>query len=993
MRAMAKRISVAATVEDARAEGYLRTLRSIFPSTRLKSVAVAQAYTVDAKLSARELDAFAKRLTSPLTEIYSCTRVLAPRHFAYALEIGFHPGVTDNVAKTACQMLEDALGKKLTKDEDVYTSFFVFLDGVSRKEAEEMARELHNPLIERASIYDAKQAKRGFPIVVPKVHLHERVSADTVNLDVPEDELVRIGKEGVANPDGTRRGPLALSLNAMKTIQSHYKKLKRMPTDIELESLAQTWSEHCKHSIFADPIDEVKEGIYKRYIKGATQKIRKSKGKKDFCLSVFTDNAGGIVFDDEYIVTHKVETHNSPSALDPFGGAITGIVGVNRDALGFGLGAKPIANVYGFCVAPPAGGPHKHALVYRDAAKKQPLLPSRRIIEGVIKCVNAGGNQSGIPTPLGFVATDPRYRGKPLVFAGTVGFLPRKSAGRVLHEKRARAGDYIVVAGGRVGLDGIHGATFSSEALASGSPATAVQIGDPITQKKMSDAIVREAREKALYSSITDNGAGGISCSIAEMAKECGGAIVDLEKVPLKYPGLSPWQIWISESQERMTFAVPKKHWKELKKLFDRHDVEATVVGEFTASRKCVVRYKGKTIMNMQMEFLHDGRPVEHQKTKKPVYTNIEPPKSARNAPLEKSLLALLARPNVGSISFISQQYDHEVQGTSVTKPLQGRGRVNADAAVMQPLPHSKKGVVLSHGFFPWYSDIDTYAMAAASIDAAVRNAVCAGASLDHLAILDNFCWSSSNTPERLYELKESAKAVFDTAVAYGTPYISGKDSMFNDFRGFDAKGKKIHIAAPPTLLISAIGVVDDVTRAVTIDFKAEGDRIYLIGETHDELGASEYFALLSEKAKKSYIGTSVPRTHTKKNLVAYKALERAIQKGCIASALSVGRGGLAAALSKSAIGGQLGALLDLSRLPGTASSDDAILFSESQGRILVSVRAGLEKEFEKTLRGAKCTRVGTVKGTELSLVVRASALKIPLSTLASAYRTSFKNW
>ncbi|MHB1086625.1 MAG: phosphoribosylformylglycinamidine synthase subunit PurL, partial [Minisyncoccota bacterium] len=832
-------------------------------------------------------------------------------------------------------------------------------------------------------------AKRGLPIVVPGVHLHERVAADAVSLDVSDDELVRIGKEGVANPDGTRRGPLALSLNAMKTIQSHYRKLKRLPTDIELESLAQTWSEHCKHSIFADPIDEVKEGIYRRYIKGATQKIRKSKGKRDFCLSVFTDNAGGIAFDEEYIVTHKVETHNSPSALDPFGGAITGIVGVNRDALGFGLGAKPIANVYGFCV----GDPHEDVPVYRDAAKKQPLLPSRRILEGVIRGVNAGGNQSGIPTPLGFVATDPRFRGKPLVFAGTVGFLPRKSAGRILHEKKARAGDYIVVAGGRVGLDGIHGATFSSEALASGSPATAVQIGDPITQKKMSDAVVREARDRALYTSITDNGAGGISCSIAEMAKECGGALVNLEKVPLKYQGLSPWQIWISESQERMTFAVPQKHWKELKKLFDRHDVEACVVGEFTASGKCVVKYKGKTIMDMHMEFLHDGRPVEHQKTRKPVYTNIEPPKSVRNVPLEKSLLALLGRPNIGSISFISQQYDHEVQGTSVTKPLQGRGRVNADAGVIQPLPRSKKGVVLSHGFFPWYSDIDTYAMAAASIDAAVRSAVCAGASLVHLAVLDNFCWSSSNTPERLYELKESAKAVYDTAVAYGTPYISGKDSMFNDFRGFDAKGKKIHIAAPPTLLISAIGVIDDVSRAVTIDFKAEGDRIYLIGETHDELGASEYFALLSEKAKKTYRGTRVPRTHTKKNLLAYRALEHAIQKGCIASALSVGRGGLAVALSKSAIGGQLGALLDLSQLPGNASSDDAILFSESQGRVLVSVRAGMEAEFEKAMKGAKCTRIGTVKGSELSLIAGSSALKIPLGTLTAAYRASFKDW
>ena len=330
-------------------------------------------------------------------------------------------------------------------------------------------------------------------------------------------------------------------------------------------------------------------------------------------MSVFKDNSGGIVFDDQYIVTHQVETHNSPSALDPFGGSITGIVGVNRDALGFGLGARPIANVYGFCV----GDPEETSVLYRDKALTQPLLPARRILEGVIKGINHGGNQSGIPTPLGFVAVDPRYRGKPLVFAGTVGLIPRKMHGKKMSEKRARVGDYIVMTGGHVGLDGIHGATFSSEVLAEGSPATAVQIGDPITQKKMSDAIVREARDAGLYSSITDNGAGGISCSVAEMAKECGGCVVDLEKVPLKYPGLAPWQIWISESQERMTLAVPPRSWRALKKIFDRHGVEASVIGSFTSAKRCVVRYRGKRIMDIEMKFLHDGRPVTIQKSTK----------------------------------------------------------------------------------------------------------------------------------------------------------------------------------------------------------------------------------------------------------------------------------------------------------------------------------------------------------------------------------------
>lgn len=979
---MAVRITVAQNVADARASSILSTLKNIFPKTKLRDVAVVQVYTIDAKLGAKDLARAADRLTNPVTEVSSPSRVLAPKGYDHAIEIGFHPGVTDNVAKTTKETIEDALRRKFKNGEDVYTSQIIFLAGaVSRAEAEAMAKELHNPLIERSHVYTAGER---FPITVPRVVLHEHVAVDTVDLEVSDDELVAIGKSGIKNADGTRRGPLALSLSAMKAIQAHYRKLGRKPTDIELETFAQTWSEHCKHTIFSDPMDDIKEGIYRRYIKGATKAIRKAKGKKDFCVSVFTDNSGGIEFNDDYLVTHKVETHNSPSALDPFGGAITGIVGVNRDSLGFGLGAKPIANVYGFCVA----DPRDTTALYRDAAKSQPLLPARRILEGVVKGINAGGNQSGIPTPLGFLAVDPRYRGKPLVFAGTVGLIPKKHGKTKLYEKRAQPGDYIVMAGGRVGLDGIHGATFSSEALAAGSPATAVQIGDPITQKKLSDAIVREARDRGLYTSITDNGAGGLSSSVGEMAKESGGCKIDLDTVPLKYPGLAPWQIWISESQERMTLAVPKKQWNALKAIFDRHDVEASVIGEFTDSGRCVVKFKGKTVMDVGMDFLHDGRPIEKLITKKPRYENVEPSKTARAMPIEKALIDLMARPNIASYSFISQQYDHEVQGTSVLKPLQGRGRVNADAGVFQPLSDSPRAVVLAHGFAPWYSDLDTHAMAAASIDLAVRSAIAAGASREYLAILDNFCWSTSNTPERLYELKRAAEAVYDTAVAYGTPYISGKDSMFNDFRGFTAKGEKIHIAAPPTLLISAIGIIENGSFAQSIDFKREGDAIYIVGATKDELGASEYFHMLSEKAGKRALGAKVPKTDLKMNLKTYDALEKVMRTGIVASALAIGRGGLGAALGKAAIAGKLGASIELSPLKLPA---DTALFSESTGRFLVSVRHGKENEFEKAI-GKAVQRIGTVGGTTLDIVVGKTRSSNPIAQLDAAYKKTFAN-
>ncbi|HTR18851.1 MAG TPA: phosphoribosylformylglycinamidine synthase subunit PurL [Candidatus Paceibacterota bacterium] len=982
--ARAHRIAVSSTVPDARAQGYLASFRNSFPRAKATTATVVSCYTIDARLSREDLATAAKRLANPITEKATIDTLSAPKGFACAIEIGFLPGVTDNVGKTAKQTIEDAIGRKFKESESVYSSMLIFLSGkISTREAEGFARGLHNSLIERASVYQA--GTRVFPIVVPKVKLHASARADIVRLNVPDDELGRIGKQGIADRDGTRRGPLALSLHAMKVIQKHFKELGRNPTDVELESLAQTWSEHCKHTIFADPLDEVKEGIYRRYIKGATEQIRKEKGDKDFCVSVFTDNSGGIAFDDEYLVTHKVETHNSPSALDPFGGAITGIVGVNRDALGFGLGAKPIANVYGFCVA----DPEDKTNLFRDKEKHQPLLAARRILEGVVRGVNAGGNQSGIPTPLGFVAIDPRYRGKPLVFAGTVGLIPRKQKGKKLYEKKARPGDYIVMAGGRVGLDGIHGATFSSESLSSGSPATAVQIGDPITQKKLSDALVREARDVGLYTSITDNGAGGLSCAVAEMAKECGGCLVDLEKVPLKYPGLSPWQIWISESQERMTLSVPKKNWTKLKKVLDRHDVEATRIGVFTDSGRCVVRYKGKKVMDLGMEFLHDGRPIEVQKGKRVNRVHADPPvRLRRTGGLDAAFLELLSRPNVGSTAFIAQQYDSEVQGSSVTKPLQGRGRVNADAGVLQPLPNSQKGIVLSHGYAPWYSDIDTYHMAASAIDTAVRNAVCAGASREYLAILDNFCWSSSNEPGRLYELKRAAKACFDIATAYATPYISGKDSMFNDFRGFTAQGEKIHIAAPPTLLISAIGIIPDVSKAVTLDLKQEGDLLYLLGDTKDELGASEYFSMLG------YVGAGVPTVDAKKNAKTYDALSQAMEEGLISSALGVGRGGLAVALAKSAVAGQFGADVDLSSVPGAPKNAESILFSESQGRVLVSIRPEAQREFEMLMRGVPSVRIGQVGNAgHLSIELPRSGFSIPLSKLTIAYRKPFKSW
>ncbi|OGJ10714.1 hypothetical protein A2456_02680 [Candidatus Nomurabacteria bacterium RIFOXYC2_FULL_36_19] len=915
----------------------------------------ADSYLIDSKLSKKELIKLAEMLTNPTLEDYFINESPKINNYQCAIEIGFLPGVTDNVGHTVKEIATDLLHLKKDFNFNVYTSKIFFIKEKEIEKVREYSLTLYNPLIERANIVPIKSNKINLPNEIPKVILKKKKPVISVSLDVEDAELIEIGEKGIKNEDGSRRGPLALDLSSMKVIKEYFSKLKRNPTDIELESLAQTWSEHCKHTIFANPIDDIKDGLYKTYIKGATNLIRKQKGKDDFCVSVFSDNAGGIIFDKNYLITHKVETHNSPSALDPFGGAVTGIGGVNRDIIGFGLGSKPVVNAYGFCF----GEPNDKRPLFRDKGKTQKMLSPKRIMDGVIKGINVGGNCSGIPTLSGFVKYDDRYRGKPLVFAGTIGLIPRNLPAdggkkRPSHEKKAQAGDYVVMVGGRVGLDGIHGATFSSVRIDSTSPATAVQIGDPITQKKLSDAIIKEARNMNLYNSITDDGAGGLSSSVAEMARECGGVKIYLDKVPLKYPGLSPWEIWISESQERMTLSVPKNKWKIFYNLMKSRGVEATVIGEFTNSGKVVISYQGKKIMNLDMEFLHNGLPKHHLIT--------EPYKITTPAPLlhkdgnknsTKTLENLLAQNNISGFNFISQQYDHEVQSSSVLKPTTGAGLINTDAQVFRPVLNSNKGVVLSTGVYPSYGDISTYHMASCALDTAIRNSIACGGTLKELAILDNFCWCSSNDPKRLGQLVDAVKACYDYSIGYGTPFISGKDSMFNDFKGYDEKGNEVAISIPPTLLISAISVMPDLYKTVSPEFKNNGDVIYLLGETNDELGGGEYFKMLGA------VGNSVPKVNLEKNIKTYLATEKAIQKELLASSISVNSGGLGIALAKACVGGNIGCNISVSNI-GCLTAD-AKLFSESQGRILVSVAPKNVKVFEKIMKDIYYVKLGKV--------------------------------
>ncbi len=953
-------------------------------SSKISNTQAINVYTIVKNLNKNQLKQIALSLTNPVYQNFTINQPTLVNKFSWGVETGFLPGVTDNVANTVKEIIKDQLKIKFIGDEGVFTSRLLLINGkINEKDVIKISQELINPLIQRVHFKNKQQyiKDNGMDKIAPQVKLLSANQVDTVDLNISDEELTAIGKSGIKNQDGSSRGPLALDLIYMKTIKNYFKKLGRNSTDIELEAIAQTWSEHCHHAIFADPIDEIKDGLFKTYIKKATEEIRKKKGNQDFCTSVFTDNSGAIKFDKDYIISHKVETHNSPSALDPFGGAITGIVGVNRDAIGFDMGAKPIVNFYGFCFA----NPNLNSPLFRDQEKKQPLLSPRRILDGVVTGVNSGGNCSGIPTPQGFLYFDNKYQGKPLVFVGTIGLLPIKSS----VVKKAKPGDYIVIIGGRVGQDGIHGATFSSEALSFGSPAGAVQIGDPITQKKLSDAIVKEARDQKLYNSITDNGAGGISCSVAEMAKESKGCLVNLEKVPLKYPGLEPWKIWVSESQERMTLAVPKNKWLKFSKLMNSRDVEATIIGEFNDSGRCIVNYHKKTIMNIDMEFLHNGLPVRPMKTT-PIKSMFKEPVIPQQKNLNDVLLLMMQRLNITGFEFISKQYDHEVQANSVIKPLQGKGKVNGEISVVKPIFNSLHAVAISQGLYPSYSEIDCYQMAGASIDTAIRNLVASGVDIDKIALLDNFCWCSSNDPQRLYQLKKAAEACYDFAKIYETPYISGKDSMFNDFKGYDEKGNPIKISVPPTLLISSIGLIEDVFKTISIDIKFPGDLVYILGETKDELGGSEYFAMNES------IGNNIPKVEAQRNKKLYQNFYKASQKQLISSAISITRGGLGVALTKTALAGKLGVEVSLDKLPGQVSRNDFALFSESQGRILATINPQNKREFGKIMKGNPIKQIGQIinnqqliiNGLENEIIINLSLKKIE-----KAYKSVFKNY
>jgi len=943
---------------DVHGNGVLEDIRELGIRS-IEAVQSAKVFLIEADFDRAFAERVARELlTDPVCEEYYIGRSGPPAGLARAtlLEVHLKSGVTDPVAESVMT----ALGDMGAAPAHVRTARkYVLLGEIKPAEIDTVAKKvLANDCIEDVVIGDEAEP--------PSPHLKP------YELEITPWPITELDDDGLT--ELSRQKDLFLNVVEMKAIQEYYRQLGREPTDVELETLAQTWSEHCVHKTLKSAVDMTLDGepvhfdnLLKETVFKATEELQ-----KDWCISVFADNAGVVEFDEDSAVCFKVETHNHPSALDPYGGAATGIGGVIRDPMGTGMGARPIANTDIFCF----GEPDKRL----DEIPKGILHP-RRIMKGVVAGVRDYGNRMGIPTVNGAIYFDDRYIGNPLVYCGNVGLMDKAKA-----FKHPQSGNLIVVVGGRTGRDGIHGATFSSGQMTHEHETIfshAVQIGNPITEKKMLDVLVR-ANEAGLYEAITDCGAGGLSSAVGEMGQDLG-AEVDLEKVPLKYTGLGYTEIWISEAQERMVIAVKPENLEAIQKIFDSENVESTVIGRFTNDKKLRLRYLGQQVGELDMDFLHHGVP---KYSRQAAWTR---PKLSEPALPEKDsynndLLQILSSYNVASKEWVIRQYDHEVQGGSVVKPLTGVTNDGpSDAAVVQPKLNSQRGLAISCGMNPLYGDIDPYWMALAGIDEAIRNLICVGARADRIALLDNFCWGDCNKAEVFGSLVRAAQACYDGAMAYQAPFISGKDSLNNEFACEDGTV----IGIPATLLISAMSMVDDVDRCVTMDLKKPGNLLFVAGLTDDELGGSHYYKIAG------HVGANVPRLDLDTAPRIAQKISEVLAQGLVASCHDCSEGGLAVALAEMAFAGGLGIEADLRGLPKTrdCSRVDAQLFSESNSRYVVEVEPEHYDAFAKAMLNLPFGQLGKVVA-EPRLTIRSeegeNVVDADLDALKQAWQKTF---
>jgi phosphoribosylformylglycinamidine synthase subunit PurSL len=912
--------------QDSRSIYYMKEARAL-GFCAFRQISVHDLSFIEGQLSQEDCKQLAlKLLIDPVTQSASWTELLWPQTdpgpHTVIVEVALRPGVTDPVAE---QMVRAAHELGFDKVQRAATGQRFLIEGADEQTVERLARRLLvNNVIQRWTLGE----------IIPSF-LQEAESNGNVDVipirGLTDDELLTLSKD--------RRA--ALDLAEMKAIQEYYCKAQQDPTDVEFETIAQTWSEHCGHKTFKAKVDvESSSGNYqvdsiiKTYLKSATDEIN-----APWVISAFVDNAGIIDFDDEFEVSFKVETHNHPSAIEPFGGANTGVGGVIRDVLG--VSAKPIANTDILCFGPQDMDPE---------TLPEGVLHPRRIQSGVVAGIQDYGNKIGVPTVNGSILYDEGYTANPLVFCGCVGLAPKAK-----HVRAPRKGDRVIVLGGRTGRDGLRGATFSSmtmDAQTGEVAGASVQIGNPITEKGLIDVITR-ARDLKLYHAITDCGAGGLSSAVGEMASSVG-ADIELSCVPLKYSGLAPWEIWLSEAQERMVLAVPPENISTLQELCNTFDTELTDIGMFTGSSHLVVRYNNEPVLDLNNEFLHEGIPQRQLRAiiDNPKFDVTASETRISNINAKETLLKLLSHPNIASKSSVIRIYDHEVQGGTVVKPLTGvEADAPSDAAVIKPIgTRGVKGIVLSNGINPEYGKRDAYKMAWSVIDEAIRNAVAVGADPQRIAILDNFCWGDPLRPETMGSLVEACHGCHDAALFYGTPFISGKDSLNNEYLGADGQRHAI----PPTLLISAIGIIHDINMAVTMDLKNAGNLLYLIGE------------LKTEAVSVPDVPQSTPQI--------YRAFHQAITRGLVKSAHDLNEGGLAVAVAEMCIGGRLG-------LNVVATS--VHLFAEVNGCLLAEVSPTDLPAFEQQFAGLPFIKIGEVTTYP---ALKIADVEIPIEELMKAF-------
>jgi len=978
---------------DAEGEAVRRQAREYF-GLEMERVRVLRLLMLDLDLTPAELETVRTQVfTHPTTQV-SSFRPLA-RDFDWAIWVGFRPGVRDTAGAVAREAVETFLGRTLPPDAAVYTSRLYLFSGAHLTEAHlaMVARELlANDLIQEYRLFSRAQwgPETGVGLILPKVRLDHVPTVAVFALDSVAALRALSDRRHLALREADL--PIILNYFARPEVQARRAAVGLgPPTDVELEYLAQARSDHCNHNTFrgrfryrdlATGEERVLDNPFKTCIEALTREIA---ARKPWVISVLWDNAGVAALDEEFAYVIKGETHNSPSNLEAYGGSLTGIVGVYRDPLGTGKGARLIAGLYGFCVGP------------RDyAGPLRPRLHPRRLLDGVVTGVKDGGNKSGVPTVAGALYFDPSYLGKCLVFVGALGMMPRQIMGEPAHRKAPCPGDLILMCGGRVGKDGIHGVTASSEVSSPGTPAGHVQIGDPYTQKNMHDFLL-EARDQGLLTFITDCGGGGLSSAVGESARPAGGAEVWLEKVPLKYPGLDPWEIWVSESQERMVAAIALENEAAFQDLARKHAVEATVIGRYRDHGVLEVRHQERACAFVELSLLQEEFPPwEFEAQWLPPENRLTEPVLGDPADHLGVLETMLGRPQLCSREWIPRQYDHEVQGTSVVKPLVGRGSpVPGDAAVLCPRLGSHQGLAVALALNPAYSKIDPYHMAAVTIDEAVRRLLAVGGTLEHVGGVDNFCWPNveyhpEHNPDGKYKAAQLVRACWalqDLCRAFEIPLLSGKDSMYVDGLLPGAFGEMHRVSGLPTLFFTAVSVLPDLRRALTLDWKKPWDLIYLVGETRPELGGSEFYEMLG------YVGLSVPMARPAEFLPYYRALEEAGREELLASCHGVYRGGLAVHLALASLAAGLGVDADLTPVAPEAP-DFAALYSESAGRFLVSVAPAHRPALEALFKDKPLFLLGRVRDDGVCKLRRHGRLLLeaPLESLQAAWQRRFGN-